>query len=341
MKRIILFNIFLLGFCLLYAQETTLKKVTNTFKDRITLQGYAQGGYTYDDMDGKSNTFELKRLNISARGKITDHWSCYFMYNFANSGKLQELYTEYSFFPELSVRFGQFKTMYTIENPLSPSTVELINVFSQAANYLTGNDGSDPLYGNNSGRDIGLLLYGNLFKNFVSYNLAVMNGQGINQKDQNNQKDIVGGLMFHPANWVSVGGSFVKGKGCAVATSEVNPDIAVGDDYTRNRWAVGATIQTSPIDLRTEYLRGKDGTIRSEGYYATLSAHVLPKFDIIASFDFFNKDRATSLYKQTNYVAGVQYWFFTKCRLQLQYTYCNRSVGENYNLLQAQVQVGF
>ena len=45
--------------------------------------------------------------------------------------------------------------------------------------------------------------------------------------------------------------------------------------------------------------------------------------------------------KQTNYVAGVQYWFYPKCRLQAQYTYCNRHKGENSNLLQAQLQVRF
>ena len=79
---------------------------------------------------------------------------------------------------------------------------------------------------------MGLLLYGDLFGKLVNYNLAVMNGQGINLKDKNNQKDIVGSLMVHPLDWLSVGGSFVKGKGCAVAVSSLNPDIQVGENYT-------------------------------------------------------------------------------------------------------------
>ena len=167
-----------------------------------------------------------------------------------------------------------------------------------------------------------------------------MNGQGINLKDKNNQKDIVGSLMVHPLDWLSVGGSFVKGKGCAVAASSVNPDIAIGDSYTRNRWSAGATIQTKPVSLRTEYLAGKDGHVKSDGYYATASIHVLPKFDIVASYDYFNKDKAQD-YKQSNYVAGVQWWFYPKCRLQAQYTYCVPHKGENSNLLQAQLQVRF
>ena len=316
MKRILLSCLLLLSIHTLKAQDTRLNNVVNTLKERITLAGYAQVGYTYDDAGEKaSNTFDLKRAIFMARGKITDKWSCYFMYSFANTGKILEAYTEYRFLPQLTARIGQFKTMYTIENPMSPCFVELINCYSQAVNYLAGINGSDPLYGSNSGRDMGILIYGDLFKKKLSYNLAVMNGQGINLKDKNNQKDIV-------------------------AASSVNPDIAIGDSYTRNRWSAGATIQTKPVSLRTEYLAGKDGHVKSDGYYATASVHVLPKFDIVASYDYFNKDKAQD-YKQSNYVAGVQWWFYPKCRLQAQYTYCDPHKGENSNLLQAQLQVRF
>ena len=41
------------------------------------------------------------------------------------------------------------------------------------------------------------------------------------------------------------------------------------------------------------------------------------------------------------YVVGLQYWFYPKCRVQAQYTYCNRHIGDNSNLLQAQLQVRF
>lgn len=341
MKRILLSCFLLLSVYTLKAQDACLNDVVNTLKERISLAGYAQVGYTYDDAGEKaSNTFDLKRVIFMARGKITDKWSCYFMYSFANTGKILEAYTEYQFLPQLTARIGQFKTMYTIENPMSPCFVELINCYSQAVNYLAGINGSDPLYGSNSGRDMGLLIYGDLFKKKVSYNLAVMNGQGINLKDKNNHKDIVGSLMVHPLDWLSVGGSFIKGKGCAVAVSSVNPDIAAGDSYVRNRWSAGATIQTKPVSLRTEYLAGKDGHIKSDGYYATASVHVFPKFDVIASYDYFNKDKAQD-YKQSNYVAGVQWWFYPKCRLQAQYTYCDPHKGESSNLLQAQLQVRF
>lgn len=341
MKRILLSFILFLSVYTLKAQDACLTDIANTLKERITLAGYAQVGYTYDDAgDKKSNTFDIKRVILMANGKITDKWSVYFMYSFANTGKILEAYTEYRFLPQLTARIGQFKTMYTIENPMSPCFVELINCYSQAVNYLAGINGSDPLYGSNGGRDMGILIYGDLFNKFAHYNLAVMNGQGINLKDKNNQKDIVGSLMVHPLDWLAVGGSFIKGKGCAVGTSAINPGIVAGESYTRNRWSAGATIKTKPIDIRTEYLAGKDGRVKSDGYYASASVHVFPKFDIVASYDYFNKDKAIAD-KQTNYVAGIQWWFYPKCRVQAQYTYCAPHKGEASNLLQAQLQVRF
>ena len=340
-RRLISWLLFLAAASHVAAQEATVNDWVNTLKDRLTVEGYAQMAYTYDDTEGaKANTFEVKRAILMLRGKITDRWSCYFSYNFANTGKILEVYTEYKFLPELSVRLGEFKTMFTFENPMSPCNMELINVYSQATNYLAGYDSSDPLYGSNAGRDIGLMIYGDLFGKLFNYKLAVMNGQGINKKDGNNQKDIVGTLIANPAKWLAIGGTFVKGTGCAVGTSAVNPDIAVGDNYERNRWSAGAMLKFRPVDIRTEYLHGKDGKVRSDGYYAVASIHVLPRVDVIAAVDYFNRNKARKDW-QANYVGGLQWWFYPKCRLQVQYTYRDPHLREASNLLQAQVQVRF
>ncbi len=343
MKRILLSCLPLLcGGLALGARENakTASEVTNTVKNRISLQGYVQVGYTCDSRDGEGNTFDLRRVILMASGRITDKLQCHFMYSFANTGKILEAYAEYAFRPEFRVRLGQFKTMYTFENPLSPCDVELINCCSQSVGYLAGVDGSDPLYGAHTGRDLGLMASGDLFGRLLSYNLAAMNGQGINRKDLNSRKDIVGRLTVRPLEWLSAGGSFIIGKGNAAATSDCNPEIGTGDDYTRNRWSAGVTVGTAPADIRAEYLSGKDGHVRSEGYYCTTSVHVLPRLDVIASYDYFDKNKAAAD-RQTNYVAGLQYWFYPKCRIQAQYTYCDRRKGESYSLIQAQIQVRF
>ena len=62
MRKISLF-LFLLIFPFgLIAQETSLGKVVNTLKERISLSVYAQLGYTYNSTADPNNTFDIKRI---------------------------------------------------------------------------------------------------------------------------------------------------------------------------------------------------------------------------------------------------------------------------------------
>lgn len=326
------------------AQETaenSIGKVVNTLKERINLSGYIQAGYTYEDKESadSDHNFDIKRIIFMAEGKITDKWSCFFMYNFNSGGTLLEAYTDYRIIPGISARLGQFKVPYTIESPLSPTAVELIDCYSQATNYLAAIGNHDPLIGATSGRDLGFMLFGDLFDEKLTYHIGAINGQGINNKDRNSNKDIIGSVMVTPLKWLSLGGSFIKGQGHAITSSD-EMNILEGQNYTRDRWAAGAVIETKPVSIRTEYLGGKDGKSKSEGAYVVASYHVCRDLDIIASYDYFNKNKKSGD-KQTNYVAGAQYWFYPRCRLQLQYTYKDSKLHENSNMLQAQVQVRF
>ena len=73
---------------LLAQEQTPLNQVVNTLKERISLAGYAQLGYTYDDAAKPDNTFDIKRIIFMAHGKITKRWTCDFMYDFYNGGML-------------------------------------------------------------------------------------------------------------------------------------------------------------------------------------------------------------------------------------------------------------
>ena len=134
------------------------------FTSRITLNGYAQAGWSYQDANSqKTNAYNLKRTLLWAKARITDRWSFLFMHDF--SSVVQEFYTDYRLTngPEMTVRFGKFKHAFTMENPMSPTQLELVDVYSQAVLYLAG-EGPDPLNGVNYGRDMGLQLYGDLAK---------------------------------------------------------------------------------------------------------------------------------------------------------------------------------
>ena len=311
------------------------------FTSRITLNGYAQGGWSYQNPNGeKTNAYNLKRTLLWAKARITDRWSFLFMHDF--SSVVQEFYTDYRLSKgnELTVRLGQFKHSYSMENPLSPTQLELIDVYSQAVLYLAGE---------------GPEVFGDLAEGFVHYELALMSGQGINRRDLNNQKDFIAKLELRPMPGFRVVASGYLGTGCAVNTAAWNPDIHVGDNYKRNRYSIGAEYKTQayagskykearPASVRAEWLGGQDGDVGSRGGYATFCIPVVDALDVVASGETFDRNTKVDGWDQTNLTLGVQYWFYKKCRVQLQYTrcFCGENISsKDYDWLQAQVQVAF
>ena len=337
------------------AHAQTATDWTKDLTSRITFNGYAQGGWAYQDANGsKTNAYNLKRTLLWAKARITDRWSFLFMHDF--SSVVQEFYTDYRVTNDhaLSVRLGQFKHSYTMENPLSPTQLELIDVYSQAVLYLAG-EGPDPLNGVNYGRDMGLMVYGDVLDNYLHYELALMSGQGINRRDLNNQKDFIAKLEVRPFSGLRLVASGYLGTGNAVHTAAWNPDIAVGDNYKRNRYSVGAEYKTGayapgaykearPVSIRAEWLGGEDGSVGSRGGYVTACVPLVDALDFVGSAETYDRNTKVEGWRQTNLTAGFQYWFYKKCRLQLQYTrcFCGEQISsKDYNWLQGQVQVAF
>ena len=331
-------------------QKTDNEKAMQFGEDvskRIRLHGYAQAGYTYQHKGGEeSNTLDFKRAIIFADAQITDKWSFQFMHDIG--GQVQEYYTDYRLTNDnaLSVCFGQFKNGLSIENRVSPTNSEVIDVCSESVTFLTG-CGSDPLYGVQYGRDLGFALYGETAKGKLYYEVGVMNGQGINKKDNNNAKDIIGRIELRPTKGLNIVASGQLGRGYAIATSVYNPDIQAGQNYKRNRYSVGFDYKSPSCNVHGEYLEGKDGEAVSRGAYVTGSIALIPKvFDIIGSYDYFNFN--TNLgYDMHKAILGVQWWYFKKCRFQVQYVYRSAFTTKDAfihranNALMCQMQVRF
>ena len=322
-------------------------------KSRITINGYMQGGYEYSDKGGNTtSSFNFKRAIFWGRARITDRWSFMFMNNFALSKGVLEFWTDYRVTNNkaLTVRVGQFQHPFSMESPMTPVMLELVDITSQAVTNLA--NGYEPLLGPNYGRDQGIMLLGDLFNDHLHYELVVMNGQGINTADGNSDKDVIVKLEYRPSKQFRLVASGQKGRGHAINTVAWN-DIAVGDDYRRDRVSFGGELKvptllgrkstSGGINVRSEFLAGKDGDVSSRGAYLTGSVALGKGVDVIASADYYDRNTSTSGWQQTNLTGGVQYWFYPKCRLQLQYThsFCGHLMGDDYNRVQAQVQVGF
>jgi len=65
--------------------------------------------------------------------------------------------------------------------------------------------------------------------------------------------------------------------------------------------------------------------------------------DIVGSAETFNRNTDIKGWDQTNLTIGLQYWFYKKCRIQAQYTraICGSKLPNDYNIIQAQMQVAF
>ena len=178
------------------------------------------------------------------------------------------------------------------------------------------------------------------------YEVQIMNGQGINKKDGNKRKDIIGRLEFRPVKGLNIIATGQIGRGHAIANSPYIPDIHPGDDYKRNRWTVGFDYKSKAFNVHGEYLEGKDGDVTSRGAYVTGAVPLFKGFDFVGSYDFFNYNTTLGM-DQHKAIAGFQYWFFKKCRVQLQYVYKSAGIIEgefthtNIHAIMAQVQIRF
>jgi len=107
---------------------------------------------------------------------------------------------------------------------------------------------------------------------------------------------------------------------------------------------VGFDYKSADVNVHGEYLEGKDGNATSRGAYVTGNVPLGKGFDLVGSYDFFNFNTSLGM-DQHKAIAGIQYWFYKKCRFQLQYVYMSayRQNGEFFHRahhqLMAQMQI--
>ena len=322
------FFIFLIGFflntSLSMAQDANasnnpttddrLKSLESVISKMPQFSGLINVRYQYATINqnyysGK-NGFDLRRLYLTGKGNLTKTISYKFQIDFASSPKILDAYAEWKPLKNLGLQLGQFKLPYTLENPYSPSSLELIDN-SQVITALISDY-------NNNGRDIGLSLNGSFLAkdgyNIIDYKLGLLNGNGINKSDNNTTKDFFGTLLINPIKPLTLGASYYQGQYGADSVK-----------YDRNRTSFGARYDDGKLLVRAEYVLGEIGTSPvkikdASGYYATIGYYVTKKIQPVVKYDFYQSDNDNDDSSVTQYVAGVNYWFYKNSRLQFNYT---------------------
>ena len=174
MKKLLVITLCtLVTICMPYAQnsENQIQKFRNAFQsEAFRLSGYGHIQYNISEYPERSmaqgranNSFDIVRALIVASGKLGEfnQYGYNLVYDFGPNARLLELYGEWTPSKATNVRLGQFKTSFTIENPIVLSRIETINP-SRAVSALSGGAGDfnqieqDGKIVNKTGRDVGL-----------------------------------------------------------------------------------------------------------------------------------------------------------------------------------------
>ena len=247
----------------------------------VKLSGYGMTQYQYSGQkDAESNSFNIRMARIALEGRIAGdfYWKTQIQFNgntsnLGSSPRMVDLFAEWQKYDYFKVKIGQFKNPFTFENPMHPIDQGFMG-YSQNVSKLAGFSDRAGEHASN-GRDIGLQLQGDFLKNangrnLLHYQIGVFNGQGINTKDVDNQKNVIGGVWVMPVSGMRIGafgwtGSYArKGERTEIVadpTSSVTPDATKEITHTnevrslnQNRYAFSFEYKKDGWTVRSEYI---------------------------------------------------------------------------------------
>lgn len=333
-------------FTLLALTLTTLTASAqeNKWFQDLKLSGYGMVQYQASDKENdEQNTFNLRLVRVALDGRAHDDFA-YKLQMQVNGNtsegssaiRLVDLWGEWQKYEFFRVKAGQFKRPFTFENPMHPITQGFM-CYSQNVSKLAGFSDRTGEQASN-GRDMGLQIQGDFLKvngrNWLHYQVGVFNGEGINVKDKDNRKDVIGGLWVMPIDGLRVGAFGWKGN-----------RVGIGE---KNRYALSAEYNKYDWTFRTEYIHsqgyGADVTKgdKADGVYALCIAPIITKkLHVKARYDLYRNEKTWESSK-TFYEVGADYLFSKNLQLNIEYARVNERNGHfNYNLVDAELDIRF
>ena len=337
----------------------------------MKFSGYAMSQYQYngnsDKKGNESNYFNLRMVRLSLDGRILNDFAFKLQAQInGNTSKLGEsprlvdAFVEWQRYDFAKLKIGQFKRAFTFENPMNPIDQGFMSYAQNIMNLAGFTDRTGEHSSN--GRDIGIQLQGDVLKNkfgraLLHYQVGVYNGQGINVKDVDNQKDIIGGFWVMPVKGMRLGafgwtGSYAR-KGTDGIKSVAKRRYAVSGEYAANDWTFRSeyihstglgfvTTYKQSSDLSKDEINTQKGN-KADGLYALVIAPLATKrLYVKARYDMYRQSAEWGTSK-TFYELGVNYLFCKNLQLNMEYAFVNdrSATKHNYNILDAQLSFRF
>ncbi|MGB8952202.1 MAG: porin [Candidatus Aminicenantales bacterium] len=307
-----------------YAEEAQKDSSSVTAGKAIQLSSYAQVQYS---ASGKAqDSFILRRVRVSLSGEVLKNIRYKLQVDTVKSPILLDANIEFMFKPSLVLRIGQFKVPFSLENLTSSSDLDTINRSITEEKLCPGRDiGSQ-------GRDIGAILAGKY--SFLEWTLGIFNGSGINRADTNEEKDIAGRIVFHPAGFMAIGAAFYEGRYSPSSGGTVEP---------KDRTGLELRLNYSEYSLKGEYIFGKDGQISKEGWYLQGGYFILPKkLQVLTKYDSYGGDKNLAQDGSRVITLGINWFLVGKNKLQINYELHRDESGRTvHRALLAQFQAAF
>ena len=311
--------------------------------DGVSVIGFIQPQMEYnflgDNIKGESldeMDFYFNRARIGVTGNIPYDFGYYAIAELSptlHGPFLLDAFITYNRFkPFAKVTLGQFKAPFGNELPTPCHKLTTINRSLVVQNLAS------------PWRDLGIMvsggtgerkIFGKDTKDFLTYKIAVMNGTGLNVRDDNRKKEIVGRLAITPVEFLTVAASYKFGKHPATATG-------VEEDDERSRFGVDATIKFMGISLMGEYISGSDigsytigggcgdplqvieGSVDRSGFFAQIMYETPWNVQPVIRYEQYdpNMDEEIGVNDQQSILTfGVNYFFNEWTRLQINYLY--------------------
>ena len=349
--------------------------------NNVKLSGYGMTQYQYSDQKGnKSNSFNLRLFRLVLDGRILNdfYWKAQIQVNgntstLGSSPRLVDLFAEWQKYDYFKVKIGEFKRPFTFDNPLHPIDQGFMGV-GQVISKLSGFSDRTGEYPSN-GRDLGLQVQGDFLKNaagrnLLHYQIGVFNGQGINTKDVDQRKDIIGGLWVMPVEGLRLGVFGWEGSSARKGNWTDAGGTHTGEvrSLPKHRYALSGEYKFNDWTLRSEYVHSTGYAFakaltntnaqdpnftncevntalgnKADGFYGLVIApviekkvHVKARYDLYRPTAEWNKSR-------TQYEVGADYYFHKNFQINVEYARINdRTLAKhNYNMIDVEVDFRF
>ena len=317
--------------------------------DKIKLSGWTQMIYSLDDHN--VSTFQLHRARLFIGGDIYNgkkgaKAEFRIQTEFAGTPKLVDLWVRYRPTKAFGVQLGQFKFPLMMEFT-DNYEVEVID-FALAILRLQRVGTGDITGIASSGRDIGLQFYGDIIPgngySILSYNLALLNGNGINTRDNNKSKDVVARLILRPSKRLTMTGYYLRGEANFTTPEQMEQfgNVSTPKHTPTRRYGGGAHYAGERLSLRAEYIRAQTGQLHSEGGYLLAQYAFMKNVSIATRLDYFDDDVYTRADEQ-HYVVGLNYKPWPMLFLQLNYTHkrYEHTNQDNVNMMSLMTTIRF